>query len=76
METVTDIIRAFGGYRECQTTFGVSRSLLALWEVDGIPAKRWQQIVHLADKYGIEGVTLDMLSGLRPSKSAAPSEAA
>lgn len=65
---VTQVIDAFGGYQQSQTLFGVSRGLLARWEEEGIPPKRWPQIVELARRLDVPGIDVETLAGVRPSK--------
>jgi hypothetical protein len=69
---VRDIIDAFGGYHDAGRRLGVARSTLALWEVEGIPPKRWQQIVAELRRSPVE-ITLDVLAGTLPSKPRATS---
>jgi hypothetical protein len=71
MMDVTQVIEAFGGYSQAQLLFGVSRSLLAEWEVKGIPPKRWLQLVELARRLDKPGITVEALSTARPSKTKA-----
>ena len=68
---VSQVITAFGGYSSAQTLFGVSRSLLARWEEEGIPTKRWAQLVEVAKLKGVPGVTFESLSSVTPSKAKA-----
>lgn len=68
MMDVTQVIEAFGGYGQAQLLFGVSRPALAEWEAKGIPAKRWAQIAELAKRLEKPGLTIEVLSTVRPSK--------
>lgn len=68
MDNVTQVIERFGGYGKAQVLFGVSRSLLAEWEVKGIPPKRWPQIVELSKQVEGPAITIEALSRVRPSK--------
>lgn len=68
MDNVTQVIERFGGYGKAQVLFGVSRSLLAEWEVKGIPPKRWPQIVELSRQLAGPEITIDTLACVRPSK--------
>lgn len=65
---VTQIIDAFGGYEDAALLFGVSRSLLTQWEQDGIPSKRWRQIVALAEMKNIKNITIESLADSAASK--------
>lgn len=71
IETVTEVIRAFGGYNAACTLFGVSRSLLSRWETEGLPGKRLKQIAALAEMKNIPGLTIERLAQVVPSKLAA-----
>lgn len=68
MMNVTQVIEAFGGYEKARRLFGVSRSLLAEWEVSGIPSKRWTQLVELATDLKVGGISLQSLAEAAPSK--------
>lgn len=69
MMDVTQVIETFGGYSEAQVLLGVSRPTLALWEVAGIPPKRWPQIVEVARLLERPDITIDVLAKVRPSKT-------
>jgi len=71
IHTVTDVIQAFGGYSEAVILFGVSRSLLSRWEIEGLPGKRLRQIAALAEAKKLPGITIEALARTVPSKVAA-----
>lgn len=71
IQTVTDVIQAFGGYAEAGLLFGVSRSLLSRWEIEGLPGKRLRQIAALAEAKKLPGITIEALARVAPSKVAA-----
>ena len=71
---VTQIITAFGGYQKAGMILGVSRSLLARWEEEGLPAKRWSQLAALSETHASRCFTVEELARVQPSKT--PSEAA
>jgi hypothetical protein len=69
MLNVTEVINAFGGYKEAQRRLGVSRALLAEWEVQGIPPKRWEHLAEVAGLIGRADLTVDVIRGAAPTKS-------
>jgi hypothetical protein len=71
IETVSDVIQAFGGYNDACTLMGVSRSLLSRWEIEGLPGKRLKQIAALAAAKNIPGMTIARLAEVAPTKAAA-----
>lgn len=63
--TFWDVISAFGGEGEALArVLGCDCSRVRQWKYRGIPAGHWQDIVRLAEKAGIDGVTLDLLVSL------------
>lgn len=71
MLNVTEIISAFGGYREAQRLLGVSRAALAEWEVKGIPAKRWEHLSNIAGLIGRNDITVDVVREAAPPRAQA-----
>lgn len=71
MMNVTEVIEALGGYGETCDVLGVSRSLLVLWEAEGIPARRWRQIAKVAALKGRSDITIETMCHVEPSKAAA-----
>lgn len=67
---VSQVIAVLGGYRQTARLLGVKRSTLALWEVEGIPAKRWDQVAEISTRFAETPITLEMLSEVLPSKPA------
>ena len=69
MLNVTQIIDAFGGYKEAQILLGVSRAALAEWEIKGIPAKRWENLSKIASLIGREDITVDVVRAAAPPRA-------
>jgi hypothetical protein len=61
---VSQVIEAFGGYQKAQQALGVSRSLLARWEEEGIPAKRWTQIATVSRVLADRVFTVEELAAI------------
>lgn len=66
MLNVTEVIGAFGGYREAQRLLGVSRAALAEWETKGIPAKRWEHLARVATLIERPDITVDVVRAALP----------
>lgn len=56
------IIVSLGDYREVAADLDLHPTTVYKWWRDGIPARRWQTIVDLAQKKGKSKITLNSLS--------------
>jgi hypothetical protein len=59
--TVEDILEALGGRHVVARLCGVSRHAPYNWRFDGIPSRHWPDLVALAQKSGVKGITFDVL---------------
>ena len=66
---VAALVDLLGGTERAITLLGISRALLFLWEHEGVPAKRWQQVTELLRINGHVGVTIETISKIRPTRS-------
>jgi hypothetical protein len=64
MQTVDEIVNAFGGPAKLARALGVRRyARVTDWKYRGsIPAGAWADIVDAARKHGVRGVTLETLA--------------
>ena len=69
---VATLVELLGGTQRAITLLGISRTLLFLWEQEGVPAKRWQQVTELLRIGGYAGVTIETVSNIKPTPSRAP----
>ena len=67
------IIKALGGRAAVAERFGASRTATYNWQHDGIPSKHWADIVAVAEKEGLKGVTLEALKATRRAAGHSPS---
>jgi hypothetical protein len=65
---VAALVELLGGIERAITLLGVSRTLLFLWEQEGVPAKRWQQVTELLRLDGHTGVTIETISKIKPTR--------
>lgn len=68
---VAALVELLGGTERAITLLGVSRTLLFLWEQEGVPAKRWQQVTELLRIGGHTGVTIETIAKIKPTRSRA-----
>jgi hypothetical protein len=66
---VAALVDLLGGTQRAMTLLGISRALLFLWEHEGVPAKRWQQVTELLRINGHADVTIETISKIRPTRS-------
>jgi hypothetical protein len=66
---VASLVELFGGIERAITLFGVSRTLLFLWEHEGVPAKRWKQVTELLQIGGYTDATIEMVAKIKPTRS-------
>lgn len=66
---VASLVELLGGTERAITLLGVSRTLLFLWEQEGVPAKRWQQVTELLRIGGYTDVTIETISKIKPTRA-------
>jgi hypothetical protein len=71
---VDTLIELLGGTERAVTLLGISRTLLFLWESEGVPAKRWRQIVELLKLQGHKDVTLATIAHIAPKAALPPAK--
>ncbi len=59
--TPREIIRAMGGGSKLAEKLGCGAPAISNWLQTGIPKGRWPDLIEIAEKDGIEGITLDVL---------------
>jgi hypothetical protein len=63
MKTASDIIESLGGYSAVAAGLGKPAGTVSAWKTrECIPPRAWRDIVQLADRLGIAGVTLEILA--------------
>lgn len=55
--TPRDVITAFGGPSKLAARLGCGASAVSNWHLEGIPKARWIDLVELADRDGLSGIT-------------------
>jgi hypothetical protein len=68
---VAALVELLGGTERAITLLGVSRTLLFLWEQEGVPAKRWQQVTELLRIGGYTDVTIETIAKIKPTRARA-----
>jgi hypothetical protein len=69
---VAALVSLLGGTQRAITLLGISRTLLFLWEQEGVPAKRWQQVTELLRLGGCTGVTIETVANIKPVSGREP----
>ena len=71
MDTFSDIIEAFGGYKAFAEAIGITASHAGVMKFrNSIPAVYWKTLVEAARSRRIRGVTLEKLADLESKKAA------
>jgi hypothetical protein len=66
---ITDLVNLLGGPDRAITLLGISRTLLLLWEIEGVPPRRWRQVTELLQINGVKDVTIDMVARIKPVRT-------
>jgi hypothetical protein len=66
----SEIIEAFGGYRNLADDLGLGRTTVFMWRTTGVPKARCLELAALAKERGLKGVTLEVLMQSKPTDPA------
>ena len=64
--SVDKLIKDPGGLTAVAKALGTDRPVVGNWRIRGIPPKRWPELVELAKKSKIQGVTFERLARTQP----------
>lgn len=72
MQTLSDVIEAFGGYAKLASALDCPPGTTSAWKTRGnIPVRYWSKIVEKAAELGIDGITFDVLGRLAAQREIA-----